>query len=312
MSELKHLLNTGMQPTGCQPVAGEPRTIVVVGVARGGTSIVSGAMAHLGVFMGKAREPVYEDVALSLAMESGDNEKFCEIARAYDEMHQVWAWKRPSVINHLDDIKDKLRNPYFIFVFRDVFSIANRNSISMGLGIIDGMEKALNEYKKVLEFIRKHDPSGMIVSSEKIVNNKSAFLKELATICDLSETQFQRKFTQASSFITPNPENYLKETHIRDSLGVLDRVTKKFVSGWACLKDVKDPVSLMIKVNNKTVGKIIANNMREDVRLHGLHPTGLCGFRFDFENDMTLKKGDEVSVIFEEGLQDLKKSPSVF
>ena len=65
MADLDALVNTGLYPIGARPTAGD-KTIVVVGVARGGTSVVAGGLAAMGIFMGeKAYPPVFEDLRLT-------------------------------------------------------------------------------------------------------------------------------------------------------------------------------------------------------------------------------------------------------
>ena len=49
------------------------KTIIIVGIGRGGTSLISGTLAHLGLFTGKRSiSPVFEDIKLSKVMEYRD------------------------------------------------------------------------------------------------------------------------------------------------------------------------------------------------------------------------------------------------
>ncbi|MDQ3797346.1 MAG: hypothetical protein M3294_07255, partial [Pseudomonadota bacterium] len=49
------------------------KTVIVLGVARGGTSMVAGALSKLGVYMGDAiTGVVFEDLTLSRAVERRD------------------------------------------------------------------------------------------------------------------------------------------------------------------------------------------------------------------------------------------------
>lgn len=143
------------------------KTIVVVGVARGGTSIVSGTLHHLGVFMGNANSPVYEDLRISLAFEKQSDEKFEHVIQAYNRNYDTWAWKRPSTLHSLPRIARKVRNPHFIFVFRDILSVANRNTISMSKNMGDGLKCALEDYSKIIKFINKSNHPALLISSEK-------------------------------------------------------------------------------------------------------------------------------------------------
>ena len=125
----------------------EQKTIVVLGTARGGTSIAAGALYHLGVPMFSVHRPVFEDVYLGPAFETGDSKSYKEIIKKYNE-EPVWAWKRPSSIDYLDVLIQELRNPIFIIMMRDILSVANRNVLSMGHDVLASMGSALEQQKE--------------------------------------------------------------------------------------------------------------------------------------------------------------------
>ena len=67
---IDQLKNKGIYMLNQESGQAGSRQIIVLGSARGGTSIISGALHHLGVFTGKQScAPVYEDVYLSNALE---------------------------------------------------------------------------------------------------------------------------------------------------------------------------------------------------------------------------------------------------
>src|SRR5690606_39609224 len=132
------LVNKGITIVGVHK--SETKPITVIGTARGGTSMIAGVLTKLGVFMGdRALPPVFEDMKLSEAMESKDLKKAQRIVAKYNEKHAKWGWKRPSSIEYLDEVDNVLLSPAYIFVFKDVFSIAQRNSISMLSEVLPGM-----------------------------------------------------------------------------------------------------------------------------------------------------------------------------
>lgn len=82
MSEL--LKNRGIAIIGESSFA-RSNIIVVVGVARGGTSMVAGSMAKLGIFMGdKAAPPVFEDMRLSDSFERRDLRAVQDIVQEFE------------------------------------------------------------------------------------------------------------------------------------------------------------------------------------------------------------------------------------
>ena len=66
--------SAGLMVIGEDPQSwtGTPRTIIVLGLARGGTSLVAGALESLGVFMGDGScPPVFEDLRIGEAIAQG-------------------------------------------------------------------------------------------------------------------------------------------------------------------------------------------------------------------------------------------------
>lgn len=300
--ELNSLTNKGVvlaQPS----LSGAQKTIVVVGVARGGTSIVAGSLKHLGIFMGNANDPVFEDTRLSLAFEKQSKEKFESVIADYNNKHDVWAWKRPSSLNDLSRIAKKLRNPHFVFVFRDMLSVANRNKISMKHGVIGSLEAAFNDYKKIVSFIKKTSHPALLVSSEKAVKHKKEFIDSLIDFSGLQPTAEQVE--QAGAFISPEPTSYLKISRIDRVTGWLD--TKKLQTGllfgWAYQTHNKAAVNLSVYVNDKLLKTIPASEFCKDFK-EKIHPSGECAFTLNLTelgvtpDDLIEVKaeGDEVNV----------------
>jgi len=214
-----------------------PKTIVILGPARSGTSIVAGALHHLGVFMGeRSVKPVFEDTKLSSAFESKSWKNVKGILGEYNQKYPIWGYKRPNVLHDIQRLDEflnlgyasadecdkynqrfrefhsSLRNPVYILTFKDVFSISNRNRISMNTDLIRQMENALAYYSRLISIIKAIDFNALFVSSPKIVEEKEAFIEQLVHLCGISPTQEQ--LNAAISFITPNPKEYLIHTNI--------------------------------------------------------------------------------------------------
>lgn len=279
------------------------KTIVVVGVARGGTSIVAGSLKHLGLFMGNASDPVFEDTRLSLAFEKQSKEKFEAVIADYNNKHELWAWKRPSSLNDLPRIAKKLRNPHFVFVFRDLLSVANRNKISMKHGVVGSLEAAFNDYKKIVRFIKKTAHPALLISSEKAVKHKQAFIDSLIQFTGIEPTAEQVE--QANEFVTPEPSAYLKVSRIDRVTGWVDfkKLQTGLLFGWAYQTHNKAQVNLSVFVNGSLLKTISASELCVDFK-DKIHPTGECAFSLNLAelgvkpNDLIEVKpeGDEVAV----------------
>ena len=158
MTEIDILKNEGIFNIGTGPNAWKdsPRTIVVNGVARSGTSLVAGALHHLGLFLGDhSIDPVYEDQCLGRALDEGEKKDLQRIVADYNSRHNVWGYKLPGKLSKIQNLNKLLRNPIYIFTFKDIFSIANRNRISLNVPLIHGMKNALSDYKDLLRILER-------------------------------------------------------------------------------------------------------------------------------------------------------------
>ncbi|WP_445360344.1 sulfotransferase [Microbulbifer sp. EKSA005] len=285
------------------------RTIITVGVARGGTSIVAGALHALGLPMGdKCYSPVFEDLRLSLAFERRSDEHFTEVVAQYNKAHSSWGWKRPSILNHLDFIESKLRNPHFIFVFRDIFSVANRNSISMKTDVKCGLQEALDNYRLMVEFLQKTNSPAMLVSSDKVVRHKEEFVERLIDFVGVEVSSLQRE--NAINFISPDPKDYLDKTRITKSRGAvnIDLLKTGLLRGWARGVHHLKPVTIEVEVNGKKVGTTEANIYREHLDKPSIHPTGKCGYELDLKV-LGVTPSDTINVRVQDDVNPLNSRP---
>jgi hypothetical protein len=295
------LINKGLMEIGTDD-SRSARGLVVVGTARGGTSMVAGALNHLGVFMGdRAAAPVFEDTRLSDAFEASNISEVSRIVEEYSSQHLVWGWNRPSSINYLDDVYEHLDNPYFIFIFKDIFSIGNRNSISMQANPLDEMEKACNQYLKIIEFIKLRKPRALLVSYDKALNDVEGFVNYLIRFSGSNPSEKQIK--SAIDFIQPNPDQYLDMSRINKSQGFVDLCDSGRVKGWAKYLYKKEPATVEVLVNDVFCGAIEASRPRPDLK-EKLNMD--CAFEYQFEEP--LKPGDIVRVKVANDIYDLKNS----
>ncbi|CDT39247.1 hypothetical protein VCR4J2_500113 [Vibrio coralliirubri] len=305
---LEKLTNKGIW-CGRPPLSTTRKTFIVVGVARGGTSIVAGALCKLGLPMANATPPVFEDLRLSLAFEKQSKEKFEDVIADYNEKYDSWGWKRPSSLNALSRISRKVRNAHFIFVFRDMLSIANRNNLSMNQEVGKGLLSSLDDYRKIIKFITKTNMPSLLVSSDKVLKNKDSFLNALVDFSGLEVTM--EKLEEAKSFISDEPKDYLISSRITRSKGEIDTLALKggIVRGWSyyCLNYREAVVEVW--VNGQLISTQIANKYHSSCKGSGQHPTGNCGFDVDIKElgakprDIVLiKVKDDVVPIYSEEL----------
>lgn len=308
---LEGLKNKGIVSLGNDNIDNIEKTIIIVGVARGGTSLVSGVLDHLGVFTGeRSKEPVYEDVKLAEFFECELYDEAQNVIDNYNIDHQVWAFKRPSSINYLDKINKMVRNPYYIFIFKDILSIANRNSISMKMDIVDGLKKAQKDYDKILKYLGKNDLNGLIFSYEKVMQNKNDLLEACINLVGKDKIS-EEQVSNAKKFIDPNPEQYLDLTRVTKAIGRIGSVEKDKIIGWGKYLHTDQPGVVELYINDKLIQKKVAKDFRQNILDSGQHPTGYCGYIFELSEN-PLSNGDKISVKLEDDIVFLNASNQIY
>lgn len=300
------LINTGVACRNLDLVNDQiPRQIVIVGIARGATSVAAGALHKLGITLGNsAKAPVYEDRELSEAFEKGRYHEAASIIRQYDEKFSIWAWKRPDAIKYLGRVDDLLSDPFYIFIFRDIFSIANRKSISRQLEPFSEMRNALKLYGNMVDFVSRTSRPHMLVSAEKMLTKRDAFIDALIAGLRLKVSDSERE--EAIGFITTDPKDYLQKTVFTHAKGFVDNLTREQIRGWAKSADHNDPVEVEIRLNDELVATVTAKGFREGLKIKGIHPEGRCEFDVDASSFLWPDEPVKVEVIVKGDIAPLR------
>jgi len=282
---------------------------VILGGARSGTSLLAGTLHHLGVHMGdRATPPVFEDLRLSGALEDRNLDSIRATVRAYSQSHSNWGFKRPGAIDYLKLLEAELPERRYIFVFRDIFATANRNRLSVGLDILKGLDRALDDNRRLVRHVQSTSSAWMLCSYDKILQRPEAFVEAVIAYANLEPSDEQR--WKALEFIRPDPVDYIDSSRNTRAMGRLDRLSARVVAGWAryANRDIDAVVDLI--VNGEIVDSQKAVGERADVKKAGRHPTGHCGFRFMLSRD--LQPGDKVEVRVSDDIRSLNPGPVTF
>ena len=307
MSDLELLRNEGVLALNKPDTPPTEKTVVVLGAARGGTTMVAAVLQALGVFMGEKLGPVLEDVALSRAVESRDIETLREIVARRNAAHALWGWKRPSALEYSEVWQDCFRHLYIIAVFRDPFAIANRNRISMLSEIFPNMERSVQHLGTLVNVLQRQEGPVLLCSYEKALAFPETFVRAVENFLDLSAAE---RRAEAIRRINPASPRYLETSRITHSLGHLDTVNERICSGWAFYpKQPTRPARVQLIVNDRLVHTVDAHRPRPDVKENGSHPTGLCGFRFEWPKGDEPRVGDWVEARVEGDVKALNGSP---
>ncbi len=309
---LAAMFNSGIARLGENP-AGAERTLVVLGTARGGTSAVAGALDRLGVYTGAlSAGPVFEDVNLANAIENGSEDDARRVIGDYDSEHDVWAFKRPRLLYHVQDVHALFRQPVYIVVFRDVFAAAQRTRISGGVDIFRSMDKLLADNERIIDFLETARPCALLLSYEKLMANPAQLVDALIELVPREVDSATRQ--AAIGFIRPAPEDYLDATRTTKASGAITGIDHDRVQGWARYNfPLKPAATLELSVNGELVAKTVADRSAETLPPCPQQPAELpgdssCGFCFELA-PQSLATGDNISIKASEDITPLDDCP---
>jgi hypothetical protein len=293
--------------------AGLPqKTILVLGAGRGGTSMVAGTLAKLGIYMGESLSSYYEDGILANCVTANDKQQARNIIAARNEKYPVWGFKKPSL--RLWFWLDLFRQPVYIVVFRDIFATANRRVISLDKSLLAEMFKIALINLGLVTLLRFSKRPAFILSYEKALLAPEQFVGEL---CDFLGMSDNVKFNDAVEFIKPSPTAYTRRAKTQSQLdadlwGYVDIVESQRVSGWALSLSDSEALEVELLINGKHRKTMLANIPRADVALKDSRFRKECGFRFQFPKHKPLKTGDKIEVRLVKDKTQLINSPQTF
>lgn len=284
------------------------KTVIVLGVERGGTSMVAGSLAKLGIYMGDTISAVYEDPQFAHYLKTNDKTKARQLIAARNGSHEIWGLKKPSARLYTASWVRLFRNPVFVVVFRDIMAVANRRAVSRGMKVTDGMNDALNRYGDILHFISTARRPSLLVSYEKALLKPSDYVHSLADFLGIDLTAVNP--ADCLNFIQPSPEAYRRASRRHEGWqGTLEHVFGDKVVGWAFRDNQPQPVTVILTVNGGETLKAIADISRKDVQEYHKHVSEFSGFEISLPSRLALEDGDLLSVRIAGEDADLNNSP---
>jgi hypothetical protein len=159
------------------PLTEGPRTYVVFGVMRGGTTMVAGVMRALGIPMGGG---INEDNQECPDFADRPVDQMIAAIEANNQAHPVWGWKYPNAADYVDRLWPRLRNPHLICVFRD--PVANGQGLNRWhpMGLIQSVQEGLLRQQRNLNLLALRNCPAILISYEKAERDKALFLSEFS------------------------------------------------------------------------------------------------------------------------------------
>jgi hypothetical protein len=169
----RHATSIGLFPSDATL---SQKTIIIFGVARGGTSMAAGAARGLGFYMGHALENNNEDLEFSYK----SLEHMKHVIHVRNAQYRKWGWKFPAAANYLDELLPQVRNPHLIVVCRDLAATTaghvrwHQREASFAISDV-----LLQTQKNIFLALRWRVPA-LLVSYEKSTLQPGRFIDELS------------------------------------------------------------------------------------------------------------------------------------
>ena len=217
------------------------KSVVVLGLARSGTSVVTGILRTLGVDMGSSipdkANPYgsFEDKDLAdlhkkifdaagyktywnppapeaiLGLRDQWEPQIREIVRKKSMGSHIWGWKHPRTILTFDLFLPHLENPHLVAVFRNPLGIARSSVEHTKKYTADRVDffQALNlltfYYSELFKLLERHrDLPVMMVGFEDVVSEPIIHAEKMAKFLQLELTQ--EKKAQLERLVIPRAE----------------------------------------------------------------------------------------------------------
>jgi hypothetical protein len=259
------LINKGViinRPVG-PPVRGG-RTFIVTGLHRSGTSLVASLLQQAGIFMGRQiNDAVSEDEEMGATLLSGDAGALRRLIDERNANHGTWGFKVPEVYTHLHPERLTLfDNPHLIVTFRDIASIAVRNSLSEYKEVMTALRDAVSHLDALVTYIGSVRAPSLLLSYEKALIFPGDFVDTLLLFCGLTSDAALR--ARLLGLVEPNRKDYLSRAR-RVYRGRIDGIAHGCVFGWCQRIGSNDPVRLDLFVDDRLVTSFLADVFRQNL-----------------------------------------------
>lgn len=257
-----------------------PRTLILSGVARSGTSMVARVLHGAGVYLGDHMDRVvFEDNEFSALFDQAelDLDQFQTLLHRRDDQFPIWGFKRPHLHVHGPAPLRLCRNPFVVLTVRDPVAIAERNAISEQRDPLQSMSLAIDDLQQMLHFSRALECPVMLISYEKAVSQPAGFVTRLLEFCGLHVDEAE--IAPLVALVEPDRPAYIDGAR-RIFDGFIDGLQSHRLVGWAWQRGQKLPVTLTLFRDGIPVLDFVADHLRNDLASSGFGE-GRHGFAVD-------------------------------
>jgi hypothetical protein len=157
------------------------RTYAIFGTRRGGTSMVAGVARALGLDLGDPGERKNNE---DPRFHTAPLPALWRVVDARNAEADVWGWKHPAAGRYITELSARLRNPYFIVVYRDPIAAA-RSQIKRDKAARRRTERlAIHESTSSSAmntgFALATDRPVLLVSNERAIDDQTGLIDDMA------------------------------------------------------------------------------------------------------------------------------------
>lgn len=304
--------NTGFSTLNADAAGLPEKTVLVMGIGRGGTSMVAGVLSKLGIYMGDGLSSRYQDSALLDCLARNDKKQAKRIIQERNSLYPVWGIKKLRLWRW----NPLFREPVYVVVLRDLFATANRRVTIYNISLVKEMFKVLWLNFWLLLFLSFNKRPVFIASYEKALLNPENFVDGLAAFLGLDSTAQK---AEAVAFIKPSPAtytntlvNYRAIEKNKDYVGYIDLLEPRRISGWALSTLHPEPVSVDVWVNGTLKQTATANLPRPDVASQNKRFHETCGFECLLDEADAFVADDQIDIRIAGMAISLNNSPQKF
>lgn len=280
MIDQANLVNRGCITLNAGRDGQEPEgTIIVSGLGRSGTSLVSRLLKSAGLPMGEdIDDVVFEDNEIYAALKTGNMRMMADLIKKRNNDHLRWGFKLPNIQGYLTPADlARFRNPRMILVFRDMVAVSVRNAIAEARLDSKVLLETIAGNVSMLDFARRAKYPVLLVSYEKIITLPEETLDRIMDFAGLDVVESER--TSLLRVINPNDIAYA-QTARKTYEGHVDGIFDGNLYGWCWETSALEPLDIEVYRDGICLGKFKANHLRSDLKDAG-KGNGYFGFCVD-------------------------------
>jgi len=262
------LLNDGVFLRPGRSDSSQPRTFIVTGVPRGGTSLVAALLVEAGVYMGDdVLDIIHEDREIIHALHGRHPGALNDIITRRNKLGKAWGFKAPLLSSFLTPVDlSGFRNLHLLVVFRDPIAIGMRQAMSEYESPLVTMANAARAMSEMAVLVGQIDCPVLMLSYEKCITVPDVAIDTLMEFggFDASPDMRERLLKQ----VRPNDRDYVTRMR-RQFEGNIDGISDTRLCGWCYDRSSQETFTLDICFNGSRVAKVRSDVFRQDLKEAG-------------------------------------------